>query len=96
MNVTSQPMIMPHPAIIPRQVIIPKPIYLMNDVELVECLSWNVGLSMKVIKNLFKEEIDGQAFLLLKKKDVSKLGMLDKYSQLCLLFPYAKFVDGFI
>lgn len=74
----------------------PKPVNLMNDVELVECLASYIGLTFQDIKKLFKEEIDGQAFLLMEKKDLSYLGLLDKYSQICLHFPYGKFVDGFI
>jgi len=73
-----------------------KPIQLFTDVELVEFLAWNIGLSFSVIKNLFIEQIDGRSFLLLKKKDVASLGMLDKYSQLCLMFPTAEFVNDFI
>lgn len=82
--------------VIPCELISQNSVYLMNDVELVKCLYWNIGLTMKMINNLFKEEVDGKAFLLLEKKDISKLGMMNLYSQLCLLFPYAKFVDGFI
>lgn len=74
----------------------PKPVNLMNDVELVECLASYIGLTFQDIKKLFKEEIDGQSFLLIDKKDLSDLGLLDKYSQICLLFPYGKFVDEFI
>ena len=73
-----------------------KPIHLFTDVELVECLAWNIGISFKVIKNLFIEHIDGEAFLLMRKKDLASIGMLDKYSQLCLMFPMAKFVNEFI
>lgn len=74
----------------------PKPVHLLTDVELVECLAWNLGLSFDVIKKLFIEQIDGKAFLLMRKKDIAEMGMLDKYFQLCLLFPTAKFVDDFI
>lgn len=77
-------------------VIIKKPIYLMNNIELVACLTWNVRMSFQVMKKLFKEEIDGKEFLKMKKKDLSKFGLMDNYFQLCLLFPYAKFVDELI
>ena len=73
-----------------------KPIELFTDVELVEFLAFNVGLSFQVIKNLFVEQIDGESFMLMEKKDIALLGMLDKYTQLCYLFPTAKFVDEFI
>jgi hypothetical protein len=74
----------------------PKPVHLFTDIELVDCLSRNFGISFSVIKNLFTEQVNGEVFLLLEKKDVASLGMLDIYSQLCMFFPMAKFVDEFI
>lgn len=76
--------------------IVPKPVQLMNDVELIECLALNIGLSFYEIKKLFNQEIDGQSFLLMKKKHIAELGILDRYYKICMLFPMGKFVDDFI
>ena len=71
-------------------------VFSMNDIDLVTCLKSNIGLTLEQIKILFKENIDGPSFLLLRKKELSYLKILDKYFQICMLFPYGRFVDEFI
>lgn len=76
--------------------ILPKPVQLMKDTELIEYLAFNIDLSFCEIKKLFNQEIDGQSFLLMEKKHIAELGILDRYYKICMLFPMGKFVDDFI
>ncbi len=67
----------------------------MTTREFITYLNEVIALSPNDIINLYKEDIDGEAFLLLEKKDLSELGMMDKYVPLCNLFPMAEMIDNF-
>lgn len=68
----------------------------MSVREFINYLNDIIPLSPNNIINLYKESIDGEAFLLMEKKHISELGLMDKYNKLCIFFPMATFVDNFL
>lgn len=67
----------------------------MSVMVFINYLSEIITLSPNDIITLYKEDIDGEAFLLMQKSHLSELGLLDRYVPLCNSFPTANFIDDF-
>ena len=68
----------------------------MSTFELASCLRYHLNISDAVINNLFREDVDGSSFILMRKKDLNVLNLGDKHIMLCLIFPSANFVNELI
>jgi hypothetical protein len=71
----------------------------MSSKELILYLQKELGelkFSDYIVNRFIEEKIDGKSFLLMKKKNLIKMNIMDKYIILCLIVPYALFVDEYI
>lgn len=67
----------------------------MSVREFINHLHDLIMLSPDVIINLYKEDIDGEAFLLMARNDLAEVDLSGRYIELCCHFPTAKFVNDF-
>jgi hypothetical protein len=68
----------------------------MSAVELADFLKSRLCISPLVMKKLIYEEVDGKAFILMKKANLNFLGLGKNHIMLCLIVPSALFVDDFL
>lgn len=68
----------------------------LSIIEFINYLHSCITLTNEVKMKLLSEQIDGDAFLLMEKSDLSEVNLYDRYIELCYHFPMANFVNDFI
>ena len=78
---------------------LPETIYYMSCKELITYLQEELGelkFSDYIANKFIEYQIDGYSFLLMTKKNLIEINIMDKYIMLCLIVPYALFANEFI